>query len=257
MTGKTLIVYSTKTGINSDAAHAIAEVLETTYNMDVTIADLKVGKPDITPFQNVIVGGGVDKTSVYDEAVDFLGKNFENRNVALYFSCEDYETPKEQNTEENSRKVLVKNNSLKPIDIAAFGGCMIKQGKPAMDTLNMNRVKDWATELGKKLKAQAQPPQQAPPAEMTPIVEKTPEPMPVAEVVPVAEVPATPKEKEGVFEIHCDANGKFRFHLKAANGEIIAQSQSYGSKEAAMKGIASIKKNAPIAEIVDLSTAAT
>jgi len=121
MTEKTLIVYSTKTGINSDAAHAIAEVLETTYNMDVTVADLKDGKPDITPFKNVIVGGGVDNTSVYNEAVDFLDKNFEDRNVALYFSCEDYETPKEQDTEENSRKVRAKNMSLKPIDVAAFG----------------------------------------------------------------------------------------------------------------------------------------
>jgi len=254
MTEKTLIVYSTKTGINSDAAHAIAEVLENTYNMDVTIADLKNGKPDIATFQNVIVGGGVDNKSVYDEAVDFLGKNFENRNVALYFSCEDYETPKEQNTEENSRKVLAKNNSLKPIDVAAFGGCTIKQGKPTMDALNVNRVKDWATELGQKFKPQVQ---QVTPAEMAPVVEKTPEPLPVAEVIPVAEVPATPKEKVGFFEVHCDANGKFRFHLKAANGEIIAQSQSYGSREAAMKGIASIKKNAPLAEVVDLTNAAT
>ncbi len=253
MTEKTLIVYSTKTGINSDAAHAIAEVLENTYNMDVTVADLKDGKPDIAPFRNVIVGGGVDNKSVYDEAVDFLGNNFEDRNVALYFSCEDYETPKEQNTEENSRKVLAKNNALKPIDVAAFGGCTIQQGKPAMDALNVNRVKDWATELGKKFIAL----EPMPVVKVAPVVEKTPEPMPVAEVEPVAEMPITPKEKVGFFEVHCDANGKFRFHLKAANGEIVAQSQSYGSKEAAMKGIASIKKNAPIAEVVDLTNAAT
>jgi uncharacterized protein YegP (UPF0339 family) len=244
MTEKTLIVYSTKTGINSDAAHAIAEVLENTYNADVTIADLKDGKPDITPFQNIIVGGGVDNKSVYDKAVDFLGENFENRNVALFFSCEDFETPKEQNTEENSRKVLAKNNSLKPIDAVAFGGCMMKQGKPTMDELNVNRVKLWATELGKKFMLQVQ----APPM---------PEPLPVAGAIPAAEESVAPQEKGGNFEIHCDANGKFRFHLKAANGEIIAQSQAYGSKEAAMKGIASIKKNAPTAEVLDLTSATT
>jgi uncharacterized protein YegP (UPF0339 family)/menaquinone-dependent protoporphyrinogen IX oxidase len=277
MNEKTLIVYSTKTGINSEAAHTIAQVLETSYGMDVTVADLRDGKPDITPFKNVIVGGGVDKTNVYDEAVDFLGNNFEDRNVALYFSCEDYETPKELSTEENSRKVLVKNSSLKPIDVAAFGGCMIKQGKPTMDVPNVNRVKDWAAKLGEKFKPQVQPVQTVAPVEVPPVVEKAPEPMPsaaaeaaepvpvaqvteampVAEVVPAAAMPVAPQEKVGFFEVHCDANGKFRFHLKAANGEIIAQSQAYGSKEAAMKGIASIKKNAPVAEVIDLSTSAT
>jgi len=237
MTRKTLIVYSTKTGINSDAAHAIAEVLKTKYKMDVTVADLKDGQPDIKPFQNVIVGGGVDSKNVYGEAVDFLEKNFEGRNVALYFGCEDYETPKEQSTEDNSRKVLAKNKSLLPISVAAFGGCMIKQGKPVMDELNMNRVRDWATELGKNFIAL--------------------EPIPVVvEVIPVVEHEKT-KGTEGVFEIISDSAEKWRFHLKAANGEIIAVSQSYGTKESAETGIASVKQNAPKAKVVDLTTAAT
>jgi menaquinone-dependent protoporphyrinogen IX oxidase len=51
---KTLIVYATKTGINSDVAHIIAEVLETKYDVEVTVADFNDGQPDITPFQNVI-----------------------------------------------------------------------------------------------------------------------------------------------------------------------------------------------------------
>jgi uncharacterized protein YegP (UPF0339 family) len=35
------------------------------------------------------------------------------------------------------------------------------------------------------------------------------------------------------FEISKDKSGKFRFHLKAANGEIIAASQGYETKESA------------------------
>ena len=236
MTGKTLIAYSTKTGINADVAHVIADALETKYKMDVTVADLRDGQPDIAPFQNIIVGGGVKSKSVYGEAVDFLEKNFESRNVALFFSCEDYENPKAQSTEDNSRKVLAKNNSLVPISVAAFGGCMIKKGKPVMDELNMNRVRDWAIELGKKFKA----------LELIPVV---------VEVIPAVKMSAMPKDTEGVFEITSDSAGKFRFHLKAANGQIIAVSQSYGAKESALTGIASIKKNAPIANIVDLTTA--
>ena len=42
------------------------------------------------------------------------------------------------------------------------------------------------------------------------------------------------------FEISKDRAGKFRFHLKAPNGEIIAASQGYESKASADKGIAEI-----------------
>ena len=77
--GKILVVYSTKSGINAQAADAISDVLNKTYNMDVTVHDLGNGSPDIMPFQNIIVGGGVKGTNVYDEAVDFLGNNFEGK----------------------------------------------------------------------------------------------------------------------------------------------------------------------------------
>jgi uncharacterized protein YegP (UPF0339 family) len=44
-----------------------------------------------------------------------------------------------------------------------------------------------------------------------------------------------------------------RFHLKAANGQIIAVSEAYDAKKSCEDGIASVKKNAPIAKIVDLA----
>jgi uncharacterized protein len=244
MTGKILIAYSTKTGINEAAAHTIAETLKTTYNMDATVADLRNGPPDITSFQNIVVGGGVDNTNVYKEAVNFLEKDFWGKNVAVYFSCEDEENPKAQSTEDNSKKVLVKNKSLMLIDVVAFGGCMRRQGRPVMDELNMNRVRDWAIELGKKFIAL----EPMPVVEVTPVIVKTPEPMPVAAKL------AEANESEGVFEIILDAANKFRFHLKAANGQIIAVSQGYVAKESAIVGIDSVKKNAPIAKIVDLTT---
>lgn len=55
------------------------------------------------------------------------------------------------------------------------------------------------------------------------------------------------------FEIYKDTAEKFRFRLKAANGEVIASGEAYESKDGCMKGIASIKANAPIAEVVDLT----
>ena len=46
------------------------------------------------------------------------------------------------------------------------------------------------------------------------------------------------------YEIYKDTSGKFRFRLKAANGEIIASSEAYNSKDSAKNGIASVKTNA-------------
>ena len=53
------------------------------------------------------------------------------------------------------------------------------------------------------------------------------------------------------FEIYKDAAGKFRFRLKAPNGEIIASGEAYESKYSCKNGIESVKTNAPKAEIVD------
>jgi uncharacterized protein len=54
----------------------------------------------------------------------------------------------------------------------------------------------------------------------------------------------------GKFELFTDHAGEFRFHLKAPNGEIIASSQGYKSKEAAEKGIKSVQTNAPGATVL-------
>ncbi len=58
----------------------------------------------------------------------------------------------------------------------------------------------------------------------------------------------------GKFELYTDAAGKFRFRLKAGNGEIIAVGEAYESKASALNGIESIKKNAPEATLVDQTT---
>jgi hypothetical protein len=55
------------------------------------------------------------------------------------------------------------------------------------------------------------------------------------------------------FEISKDESGKFRFHLKAANGEIIAASQGYETRESAHKGIESVKTSASAAKVIDLT----
>jgi uncharacterized protein len=57
----------------------------------------------------------------------------------------------------------------------------------------------------------------------------------------------------GKFEIKKRPGGQYHFVLKAANGEIIATSETYTTKAAAKNGIDSVKTNAPSAPVVDLT----
>lgn len=52
----------------------------------------------------------------------------------------------------------------------------------------------------------------------------------------------------GKFAVRATATG-IKFDLKAGNGEIIATSEIYTTEAACKKGIASVKKNAPIAQV--------
>ena len=45
-----------------------------------------------------------------------------------------------------------------------------------------------------------------------------------------------------------------KFDLKATNGQVIASSEVYESKAACENGIESVRKNAPVAEIVEQFT---
>ncbi len=56
------------------------------------------------------------------------------------------------------------------------------------------------------------------------------------------------------FVVKKGSTGKFRFNLVASNGEIIATSEAYNSKASAMKGIESVRKNAPTAAVDDQTT---
>jgi hypothetical protein len=57
------------------------------------------------------------------------------------------------------------------------------------------------------------------------------------------------------FEIKEASNGKPYFNLMATNGQVIGTSQMYANGVNMKNGIASVQKNAPEAEIVDLTEA--
>ncbi|WP_282846448.1 YegP family protein [Microbacterium oxydans] len=55
----------------------------------------------------------------------------------------------------------------------------------------------------------------------------------------------------GKFELYTDKSGEYRFRLKAGNGEVIAISEGYSSKSAALNGIDSVRRNAADADVVE------
>lgn len=53
------------------------------------------------------------------------------------------------------------------------------------------------------------------------------------------------------FEVYSSGKG-FRFRLKAGNGEIVATSESYTSKDGAVKGCEAVKRAAAEADVVEV-----
>ena len=58
------------------------------------------------------------------------------------------------------------------------------------------------------------------------------------------------------YTIFTGSDNQYYFHLKASNGEIILRSQGYASHSGAASGKDSVKRNAPTAPVVDLTTVA-
>ena len=50
------------------------------------------------------------------------------------------------------------------------------------------------------------------------------------------------------YEISSAAGGKYQFHLKADNGQIVFASELYSAKSGAANGIDSVKANSPLDE---------
>ncbi len=62
-------------------------------------------------------------------------------------------------------------------------------------------------------------------------------------------VPGFKVETNPKFEIYTDKAGKFRFRLKARNGQIIAVSEGYTAMAGCLNGVESVRKNAVDPEI--------
>jgi len=55
----------------------------------------------------------------------------------------------------------------------------------------------------------------------------------------------------GKFEVYQDRAGKYRFRLKASNGQVVATGEAYETKAAAKKGCESVQNAAAGAAIIE------
>ena len=150
---KTLVVYQTKGGVTGESARKIADILRSKYQLEVDLLDLKEEKtPDLTQYNNVVIGGGVRAGRVYGKAVKFLENDLTDKKVAFYVSSTWAGTP---GSYENAKAKFVENTLAKypqinAVSTEAFGGRIRYLRKTMVDNTDLAKIEAWAEELGKK-----------------------------------------------------------------------------------------------------------
>ena len=151
---KTPVAYATKGGVTQEAAYAIAEVLREKYKLEIDMVNLRKNvSPDLAQYRNVIIGSGVRMQKPYKEFLKFLEKDFANKNVGIFLSSGEAVDPKthDQAITKYITNVLAKYPHVKPIASEAFGGRITVMGKTISDGRDMQKVRIWAEELGKRI----------------------------------------------------------------------------------------------------------
>ena len=130
---KTLIVYGTRYGATAGTSEEIAKVLQS-EGFEVKVVNAKEDKiKDISLFNLVIVGSGMQFARWTGEAEDFLKrfqKELPRKKVALFISTMKTVTAREGKTEElaKTRKMELEDKvakyNLQPLSLGFFGGVL-------------------------------------------------------------------------------------------------------------------------------------
>jgi len=183
---KSLIAYGTRYGATTGTAEEIGRILRE-EGFDVRVVNVKKEKiKDISDYDLIVVGSGMQMGKWVSEAEDFLKKfrkEFENKKLALFVSTMKTVSEKEGKTEDvvQSRKVALEDKvakyGLKPIALGFFGGVIdynkmgfvtrkgmsfvkpvlekagFKEVEPGVyDLRNWDEIRNWAWQLAKVAK---------------------------------------------------------------------------------------------------------
>jgi menaquinone-dependent protoporphyrinogen oxidase len=182
----TLLVYGTRYGATADTANEITKVLQD-EGFEVKVVNAKKEKiKDISPYELVIVGSGLQIGKWTGEAEDFLKKHqneLNQKKFAIFASTMKSVPEREGKTEDlaKDRKMsiddIVAKYSLNPIAEGFFGGILdfnkmnflyrrtfgmikpqleadgFKASEPNVyDLRDMEEIRNWAKELAAKAK---------------------------------------------------------------------------------------------------------
>ena len=137
-----------------EAANEIARVLREKSGLEVDVVNLrKQSKPDVAPYANIVIGGGVRMGKLYKEALTFLENDLAGKRVAFFLCAGAGGNPRHRDEliKRYITNSLANYPTVKPIAVEAFGGCIRIFGKTVTDTRDLAKVQSWAEELGKKL----------------------------------------------------------------------------------------------------------
>jgi len=179
---KTLIVYGTRYGATAETSEQIAKALRV-EDFDVKVVNLKEEKiKDISEYELVIIGSGIQMEKWVGDAEDFLKKfhrSLSQKKIAIFVSSAfvplnaiQGKTAEVEHAQEKYLSQKVADYSLKPIDTAIFGGVLnfntmgflarktmggtkatfeeagYKDIKPGViDTRDWNEIGDWARKI--------------------------------------------------------------------------------------------------------------
>jgi menaquinone-dependent protoporphyrinogen IX oxidase len=146
----TLIAYATRGGTTEEYAQAINSVLTNEFSMQVDLINLrKTRNPDLTKYQNIIVGAGIRIFRMHKEGAQFLEKtNFGDKNVGIFLSSL---VPRDEAIVKYIDPIIQKNITLKPVAVEVFGGRMRMFGRTSEDQTDIEKTKEWTREIVKLL----------------------------------------------------------------------------------------------------------
>lgn len=178
---KALIVYGTRYGAAASTAQEIAKVLRH-GGLETKVVDAKEEKvKDITPYDLVVVGSGIQINRWTCETEDFLKKNqkeLRGKKMALFVCCGSASTDKIEELSEAKKKYLSEKAAkynMQSIALGLFGGvynynkepwwakkaleadrprveAIYKAIEPGIyDTRNWNAIRCWAEELAEEI----------------------------------------------------------------------------------------------------------
>lgn len=158
---KTVLVYATRWGATAETAKEIIRVLQKKFQIKVDLVDLKDKKtknPDISCYENVILGVSVAKFRWAKEGKIFLKKNKEilpRKKLFVFVSSGGAGEAYQKNDIEKYEKLQNKwiDKTLDKYNLhftsrKALGGRYVGQHSHLGDNRNWDVIRNWAEEIG-------------------------------------------------------------------------------------------------------------